>query len=224
MILVLRAHRLLAASHLGSGEEAVVEAIHHDVAYIVMVNLVCLLLHLWLSLPSAGEASRGYLQGGLILDFVGQLPPSRKLHLVAHDVVIFILQLVMVAVKRKRKQVTSTVVRASGHERASAQSPTARQDADAEERGIRRSDVSDDAHGTGHDDDNDDDERCNSEDGLDQMWSGQGSIGTFWILDIFKEKEALGNAVMVGPSAALRSVVGIDLRRRGYGLNGPFRS
>jgi len=69
-------------------------------------NAWCLLLHLIESRPSAGEAARGYLHGHGIIDFIGQLGPISKFHLVVLDLAITVLQLVMlVALTERQKQI-----------------------------------------------------------------------------------------------------------------------
>nr|OQO26446.1 hypothetical protein B0A51_06827 [Rachicladosporium sp. CCFEE 5018] len=80
-------------------------------AGVLIPNVLCMLLHLWLHAPSAGEATRGVLQGGLIMDFIGQQGPSKKL-----------------------RNAPSGVTAA----RAVTAAPSA-QDLDSEERGVRRS-------------------------------------------------------------------------------------
>jgi hypothetical protein len=83
--------------------------------------------------PEASEATRGYLHGGLAMDFVGQKGPTSKLHLFLLDCLILILQLVHLAAMLTRlrlKEQTSTTV----------PPPAAVQDHDFEERGQHRSD------------------------------------------------------------------------------------
>jgi hypothetical protein len=61
-------------------------------------NIMCILLHIFTHRPEAGELTRGYLHGGLIIDFIGQQGPVSKLHLVAIDFLVMALQLFMLAV------------------------------------------------------------------------------------------------------------------------------
>jgi hypothetical protein len=90
-------------------------------------------LHLLLPRPEAGEATRGYLHGGLAMDFVGQKGPTSKFHLVLLDVLILLMQLVQLAAtttrQRVKQQMSSTTT-----------PPTAVQNHDFEERGQHRSD------------------------------------------------------------------------------------
>jgi len=51
----------------------------------------------------AGEATRFYLHGGIITDFVGQLSPVSKTRLVATDLLFWALQIVLLAVSLERR-------------------------------------------------------------------------------------------------------------------------
>ncbi|EUC42855.1 hypothetical protein COCMIDRAFT_102442 [Bipolaris oryzae ATCC 44560] len=65
---------------------------------------VTFLLHLTYPAPAAGEDTRGYLHGGLMIDFIGQQGPTSKWKLGALDICILFLQLVMVSVHVKRRE------------------------------------------------------------------------------------------------------------------------
>ncbi|KAH0560088.1 hypothetical protein GP486_003394 [Trichoglossum hirsutum] len=102
-------------------------------------NILCCLLHLLYARPEAGEATRGYLHGGMIIDFVGQKGPISKLRLLTLDLVVLTLQLVMLSVHIKRqtlRSASSTVGRSTPDAEVTAPSI---QDHDLEERGLRRS-------------------------------------------------------------------------------------
>lgn len=100
------------------------------VGAIIGTNLLCLILHIFGKTPSAGEATRYYLHGGLVLDFIGQKGPSSKMVLVLLDLFVVTLQSIHLSAHTTKfrlkeqglKQTTSTV-----------------QDLDSEERGVRRS-------------------------------------------------------------------------------------
>jgi hypothetical protein len=98
-----------------------------------MVNLICLTWHLWTSAPSAGEATRGYLHGGLLIDFVGQLGPISKFRLVFLDILMVALQIVMLGISQTRADVEDSL---ESHEGEPTE--TSGQDLDAEERGVHR--------------------------------------------------------------------------------------
>lgn len=53
---------------------------------------------------NAGEATRFYLHGGVITDFVGQLSPVSKTRLVATDLLFWALQIIMLAVSLERRK------------------------------------------------------------------------------------------------------------------------
>lgn len=100
-------------------------------------NLLCILAHIWFAPPSAGEATRGYLHGGVAMDFIGQKGPSSKLHLFLLDLLVVILQLVHLAAVSLRKRLRESSV--AGVASTNTTQTTA-QDLDSEERGVRRSD------------------------------------------------------------------------------------
>ncbi|CAK7199602.1 hypothetical protein SEUCBS139899_002285 [Sporothrix eucalyptigena] len=125
-------------------------------------NFLCLLAHSLGSLPTASEAHRGYLHGGVMIDFVGQKAPTSALGLVALDLVILVVQCLMLAMHTEREKLrrlvspirtttaaaspstaaaTAAVTRAGGTPPTQATNTPAAatiQDHDAEERGVRR--------------------------------------------------------------------------------------
>jgi hypothetical protein len=132
-------------------------------------------LHLLSAAPRAAEATRDYLHGGLLIDFIGQQGPSPKWKLAGLDVCILALQLLMVAIHVKRRELKKALAAASASTDVVPTSDTAPpppqsasaprgQDADDEERGqLHRSDTlsdfaaddgddDDGGHGHGHDD------------------------------------------------------------------------
>lgn len=104
-------------------------------------NLLCLVLHIWLSAPSAGEATRGYLHGGLAMDFIGQKGPTSKIHLLLLDLFLLALQLAMLpaSIQRRKLRDDATALESVSTTAPSTTPAPSRQDADAEERGVRRS-------------------------------------------------------------------------------------
>ena len=104
-----------------------------------------MLLHAILSLPAAGEATHGYLQGGVVVDFIGQKPPSSRFTLLLLDVAILGLQCFMLAVHGERERLRKVVMPSrrmasstAGTETADAMLTSSTQDHDAEERGVLR--------------------------------------------------------------------------------------
>ncbi|KPI36217.1 uncharacterized protein AB675_8904 [Cyphellophora attinorum] len=95
---------------------------------VIIVNAICIITHILHAAPeAANKASHGYMHGGAILDLIGERPCS-KWRLIGQDLLIFGLQLLMLAV---------------GHEQTAEQDrkrgTTTTQDLDAEEAGMRRS-------------------------------------------------------------------------------------
>lgn len=107
-------------------------------------NLLCLVLHAILSAPAAGEETRGYLHGGVMMDFIGQKGPTSKLLLLGLDLLVTLLQVWQLAVQLQRQKLKepvgpTAVVPTSGDITASV--PRTSQDLDHEERGVRHSDI-----------------------------------------------------------------------------------
>jgi hypothetical protein len=165
------------------------------------------MLHLICKAPSASEEPRGYLHGGLVIDFIGQQGPTSKWKLLLLDVCIFVMQLVMVSVTVKRRELKSNLKKATtipihtsprpsiSAEGASIPLANAdrEQDVDSEERGLlRRTDTLSD---TGADQDDEDvllsdSVIAGSMDALDTLISGQGVIGEFTLVDTLLEEHA----------------------------------
>ncbi|OAX79306.1 hypothetical protein ACJ72_06376 [Emergomyces africanus] len=61
-------------------------------------NIFCIFLHYMSASPMAGEATRGYLHGGLFIDFIGQKGPISKFHLFLLDLLILAMQVIMLCV------------------------------------------------------------------------------------------------------------------------------
>ncbi|KAI6093771.1 DUF1746-domain-containing protein [Hypoxylon rubiginosum] len=110
------------------------------VSAILGPNVLCILVHLLASLPEAGEASRGYLHGGILFDFIGQKAPTSKLSLLILDIMIFGLQCFMLTVNMEKERIRKVVKPRrllDSQEDATTVAPTT-QDIDAEERGVLR--------------------------------------------------------------------------------------
>ena len=98
-------------------------------------NIICILLHLLFKPPAAGEATRGYLLGGLLIDFVGQESPVSRWRLLVLDAMILALQILILAVTLEKRKLTVDYDNVVGEEVEEA-----RQDHDSEERGMLRRD------------------------------------------------------------------------------------
>lgn len=117
-------------------------------------TIVNLLIHILGTAPEAGEATGGWLHGGLIIDFIGQgmllmvctahvwwiysltvrltvESPVSKYRLAATDLTILSLQLVMLAATISKQALLNNVT----HTRRGGDNGTHRQDLDSEERG-----------------------------------------------------------------------------------------
>ncbi len=106
-------------------------------------NAFCILLHFILKPASAGEATRGHLHGGLVMDFIGQAGPSSKIHLLLLDLMVLGLQLTQMAacmLKGRLKEATTIITASTEVVRPTQPSTTIGQDLDAEERGVNRAD------------------------------------------------------------------------------------
>ncbi|KAL9020979.1 MAG: hypothetical protein Q9185_001806 [Variospora sp. 1 TL-2023] len=108
-------------------------------AHVVMIfglNILFLCAHAISTPPTAGEAVREYLHGGLLMDFVGQKSPVSRVSLIGYDLMVLALQLVMLGITAEKKSLDAVgSVSASGGERPEEEA----QDHDSEERGVRRS-------------------------------------------------------------------------------------
>lgn len=114
-------------------------AAHRHIGAIFSTNLLCLILHVLFSPPAAGEATRGYLHGGILIDFVGQESPVSRIRLVSLDMLTCALQLVILAVVLERRKIAPLSVSQSGaDEPVLSPSLPRSQDHDSEERGILR--------------------------------------------------------------------------------------
>jgi len=74
------------------------------VILILVPNLWCMLVHLFASLPEGPEYHRGYQQGGLIIDFVGQKPPTYRLYYFLADILLLGLQCLMLTIHTEREK------------------------------------------------------------------------------------------------------------------------
>ncbi|RFU32010.1 hypothetical protein B7463_g4321, partial [Scytalidium lignicola] len=105
-------------------------------------NAICILLHLFTRRPEAGEAMRGYLHGGIIIDLIGQKGPTSKLHLIMMDLLVVALQCFMLAVHVERQRLTLALMPSAsanaGLAALSRADLASSQNHDAEERGVLR--------------------------------------------------------------------------------------
>jgi hypothetical protein len=181
---------------------------HKPLLLIIVSFAVNFLLHVLCAAPSAGEDTREYLHGGLMIDFIGQQGPTSKGRLAFLDLCLLVLQLVMVSVHAKRRELkkklaklaggtpaapatevdttTTTETENAATETATTTNPDREQDPDSEERGVlRRTDTLSDI---GADMDEEDallpsSPESGHVDALELLSSGQGVIGEFTLID-----------------------------------------
>ncbi|RAK78610.1 DSC4 family protein [Aspergillus fijiensis CBS 313.89] len=72
------------------------------VGAIFLSNLFCMLCHTLFAAPEAGEETRGYIHGGLFIDFIGQKAPVPLARLLSMDVLVLLLDLVMLGLVVER--------------------------------------------------------------------------------------------------------------------------
>ncbi|KAE8415770.1 hypothetical protein BDV36DRAFT_218564 [Aspergillus pseudocaelatus] len=99
-------------------------------------NVFCMIHHKFFDQPEAGEATRGYLHGGLLIDFIGQKAPVSVARLLMSDLLVLFLDLVMLGLiveRVKMTEVTAPVSTIPGV----IETPSD-QDHDSEERGVLR--------------------------------------------------------------------------------------
>lgn len=98
---------------------------------VVGSNLLCILLHLLNARPEAFEATRFYLHGSILIDFVGQLGPTSKWRLLGMDMLVLALQVMMLGIGIEKRRAQN----------AGKQPPGSTQDLDAEEAGLIRAET-----------------------------------------------------------------------------------
>ncbi|KAL6919932.1 hypothetical protein FSST1_003958 [Fusarium sambucinum] len=109
------------------------------VCLVLIPNIICILLHILVPLPVGPDFHRGYMHGGLVIDFIGQKPPTSRFYYVLADVVILAVQCLMLTVhtERERLRVILKTFRPMVPDVAQETTPTI-EDLDAEERGVSR--------------------------------------------------------------------------------------
>ncbi|KAJ2999108.1 hypothetical protein NUW58_g100 [Xylaria curta] len=120
-------------------EDTVLIVPNYHVSAIVAPNLLCMFLHLISSPLEAGEASRGYLHGGILVDFIGQTAPSTRFTLILLDAVVLAIQCFMITVNMEKERIRNVIKppRVNSSSGIAIAVPTT-QDHDSEERGVLR--------------------------------------------------------------------------------------
>lgn len=204
--------------------------------YIGMIfgnNIVCIMLHLLLRPPAAGEATRGYLLGGLLIDFVGQESPVSKWKLLVLDTLVLALQVLILAVTLERKKLA-----AENGDVLVEEVEEARQDHDSEERGmLRRDDTVQDeielqdirhtsSGRTGGDEDRERDELLESDESteprdqhpLDPFITGQAVIANVRVIDTIRSQWLTADTSGESTASGAAAVAAVAGRTLGYRL------
>lgn len=197
-------------------------------------NLLCFILHIFTARSEGGEAMRGYLHGGIIIDLIGQKGPTSKFHLVMLDMLVLALQCFMLAVHLERDRLAAALAAflnpgtEAGVPRVEV---VAGQDHDAEERGVIRNGVEENGNiemqtlGPQHDGpstrNNEDEERSrlldepplrgpveDDDSPMDVFWSGTAVVADFHILDTLRRQR--DNYGHVDASATALQTVGFS--------------
>jgi len=182
---------------------------HKPFLLVIVSFTINFLLHAIYPAPSAGEDTRGYLHGGLMIDFIGQQGPTSKWRLAVLDICLLTLQLIMVSVHVKRRGlkknlVSMTTGTAAAGAAAEGEAPNEaentgdgattsnggerEQDPDSEERGVlRRTDTLSDIGADGDEEDAllASTSESGHADALDMLSSGLCVIGEFSLIDTF---------------------------------------
>ncbi|RFU76216.1 hypothetical protein TARUN_6038 [Trichoderma arundinaceum] len=116
-------------------------ATHLHVFMILVSNMLCMALHLFGSLPAGPDYHRGYQHGGMIIDFIGQMPAGYRLYYLLADLLILFLQCLMLTIHNHRESLRVALktfrplISELLLEPIADRSP---EDLDAEERGVSR--------------------------------------------------------------------------------------
>lgn len=121
-------------------EDTVLIVPNYHVSAIIAPNLLCMFLHLISSPLEAGEASRGYLHGGILVDFIGQRAPSSRFTLILLDAVVLAIQCFMITINIEKERIRNVIKppRANTTSGTTVIASTTGQDYDSEERGVLR--------------------------------------------------------------------------------------
>ncbi|KAI0540707.1 DUF1746-domain-containing protein [Xylaria digitata] len=121
-------------------EDTVLIVPNYHVSAVVAPNLLCMFLHLISSPPEAGEASRGYLHGGILIDFIGQKVPSSRFTLILLDAVVLAIQCFMIIVNIEKERIRNIIrpLRVNTNSGVIVGASVTGQDHDSEERGVLR--------------------------------------------------------------------------------------
>lgn len=107
-----------------------------------------MIFHAFFTQPEIDETTRGYLHGGLFIDFIGQKGPVSVGRLISFDLLVMVVDFVMLGLVIERVRTVDSISESlslsqSGETGAEAEAE-AQQDHDSEERGVLRGQNRDD--------------------------------------------------------------------------------
>jgi len=123
----------------------VMPATRAHVFLVIVPNIICILLHIFGSMPHGHDYHRGYLHGGVFIDFVGQMPSTSRIYYVLVDIMLLILQSLMMTIHNEREKLRVTLKTFKPlHPSVAQDVAMARtiESLDAEERGLPREESS----------------------------------------------------------------------------------
>lgn len=115
---------------------------HPYIGAIFASNLFCMVSHKLVAQPDVGEEMRGYMHGGLFIDFIGQKAPVSVVRLLVMDFLVLMIDFVMLGLVMERVKMVE-ITKGTGTETTPSgdgeptQTPMP-QDHDSEERGVLR--------------------------------------------------------------------------------------
>lgn len=97
-----------------------------------------MIFHNFFTYAEIDETTRGYLHGGLFIDFIGQKAPVSVVRLLSQDFLIMVIDLVMLGLVVERVKTVDGMGDSSSRESENEQGEETQQDHDSEERGVLR--------------------------------------------------------------------------------------
>jgi len=112
-------------------------------------NIFCMIFHAFFIWPEVDETTRGYLHGGLFIDFIGQKGPVSVGRLISFDLLVMVVDFVMLGLVIERVRTVDSTSESQSQSQsqsgAGAEAEAERQqDHDSEERGVLRDQNRDD--------------------------------------------------------------------------------
>ncbi|OJJ60793.1 hypothetical protein ASPSYDRAFT_29318 [Aspergillus sydowii CBS 593.65] len=119
---------------------------------ILASNLFCMIIHNFFAQPEADETTRGYLHGGILIDFIGQKAPVPLTRLFFLDLLVMFLNFVMLGLIVERVKVAESRDTTTAATTTTATAATTQaQDHDHEERGLLNRETESGAQSTNDD-------------------------------------------------------------------------